>query len=381
MDTTLHGPRVDGGRGLAPPVFVVSTGRCGSTMVSNMIRAHPRMLSVSEFFSSLADGAFLGRTLDGNALLRRLGTPRPVGRMLLRNDLTFDEYLYPLGAASRFGPDDAPPVMGATLPHLTDDPEGLWDELVPAVRARPRDTLAAQYRFVFEWLARRFDKAVWIERSGASLLHVPTLARMFPDARFVHLHRDGRDTAISMRGHHVFRMYALAAGTLRIFGLDPFRPSNWPGTSRWMPAFSRLWFRFFSADRYKARQMDLPLFGWLWSNMVERGTRYLGALPPERVLDLRFESVLRSPSEAMSRFIEFVGPGFADGRWLDRIARLPRRTTPRWTRLDPREHAALADACAPGQRILGYDATVGPQVAGNTSESTNWKPPSPGRGA
>jgi hypothetical protein len=33
-----------------PGVFVVSTGRCGSTMLSNMLRLNPGILSLSEFF-------------------------------------------------------------------------------------------------------------------------------------------------------------------------------------------------------------------------------------------------------------------------------------------------------------------------------------------
>lgn len=138
---------MSGGGDLAPPVFIVGTGRCGSTMLSDMVNLHPRMLSVSEFFASLADTAFRGRMLDGKALYRRLSTLRPVGRTLLKNDLMVGEYLYPLEPDSRFGPDDVPPIMGATLPHLTDDPEGLWDELVPVVRGRRTDALAAQYRF------------------------------------------------------------------------------------------------------------------------------------------------------------------------------------------------------------------------------------------
>lgn len=331
-------------------------------MLSDMVNLHPRMLSVSEFFASLADNAFRGRTLDGKALHHRLSTLRPVGRMLLKNDLIVGEYLYPLGPESRFGPDDVPPIMGATLPHLTDEPEKLWDELVPAVRGRGAYTLASQYRFVFEWLARRFEKDIWIERSGASLFSVPTLARMFPDARFVHIHRDGRDTAMSMQGHHVFRMYALAADLLRNFGLDPFRPFNWPGTSPWMPLFSRFFFRFFSAARYRAKELPLPLFGWLWSNMVVRGTRYLRALPEERVLSLRFETVVRSPQEEMGRFIEFVEPDFADSRWLESVAALPREKAPSWTRLPADEHRRLAKACAPGQRALGYDGSNVPSA-------------------
>ena len=347
-----------GKRTMAAPVFIVSTGRCGSTMLSDMVNLHPRMLSVSEFLSCLADRALVGGSLDGEAMLRRLGTLAPVGKALLRNGLIVSEYLYRFGPGSRFGPDDVPPIMGVTLPHLSADPEALWDELVPAIRSRRRDTLAGHYRHFFEWLARRFERDIWVERSGASLFYLPKLARLFPDARFVHVYRDGRDTAMSMQRHYVFRMYAQVSSMLKNAGLDPFKPANWPGTSPWMPWFTPLRFRFFSAKRFQERKLDLPLFGWLWSNMIERGTGHLAELPPNRVLSMRFESVIESPREEMSRFIDFVGPEFRDAEWLDRVSGLPRRKPPSHLRLAPEEHDRLAAACAPGQRILGYEGTT-----------------------
>lgn len=38
-----------------PPVFIVGTGRCGSTMLSNMLRKHPDVLSLSEFLVAVTD--------------------------------------------------------------------------------------------------------------------------------------------------------------------------------------------------------------------------------------------------------------------------------------------------------------------------------------
>lgn len=324
-------------------------------MISDMVRLHPAMLSLSEFFSSMADMAFLGGSIGGKGLARRLGRPGPAAKAMLRNGLLVDEYLYPLGPGSRFGPEDVPPIMGAALPHLSDDPEVLWDELELVLQARGRAPLNAQYRFVFEWLAGRFGKKIWVERSGASLMVVPTLARLFPDARFVHIFRDGRDTAMSMHGHHLFRLLAIAADSAKKLGLDPFRPVNWPGTSPWRPVFARIMFPFFNGERFRARKLDLPLFGWLWSSMIERGTRYLDALPGDRVLSMRFETVLKSPREEMQRFIDFVGPEFSDSEWLEQVAELPRIRPPSWTRLAPEEHERLAQACARGQEILGYD--------------------------
>ena len=349
----------------AGPVFIVSTGRCGSTMLSDMVRLHPRLLSVSEFFAALAAGDVRDRRLSGEGAFRRLNTTRPAARAFLGSGLKVDEYTYTFGPNSRYTPENVPPIMGSTLPHLTEDHEELWDELAPHLRKRGRDSLMSHYRFVFEWLARRFGKQLWLERSGGSLLLVPVLARHFPDARFVHVFRDGRDTAMSMRGHHAFRAMVLAALGTRKLGLDPFSAFSWPPTSPWVPPVARMQFRFFSAERYLNTRIGLPAFGWFWSNMIERGTRYLEELPPARLLSLRFESMLESPCEEIGRFIDFVGPEFADAAWLKRASNLPRPKPPRWTGLASDEHAALAEACAPGQAILGYKEGMPPLPAHN----------------
>ena len=343
-----------GNRTMAAPVFIVSTGRCGSTMLSDIVNLHPRMLSLSEFLAWMGEKVLVGGSMGGKALLRRFSSVSSGARYLLRNDLVGSNYLYRFGPGSRFGPDDVPPIMGITLPHLSEDPEALWDELVPAVRARKRDTLAGHYRWFFEWLAHRFERDIWIERSGTSLLLVPALARLFPDARFVHIYRDGRDTAMSMQRHITFRVLATGCGLMWKLGLDPFKPANWFGTSRWRPWFIRLTSILFSPKRFQARELPLPVYGWMWSNMIERGTAYLAELPEDQVLPMRYESVLESPRDELSRFIDFVGPEFADADWLDRASELPRNRPPSWLRLTPEEHESLAKACAPGQRILGY---------------------------
>ena len=340
---------------MATPVFIVGTGRCGSTMLSNVVRLHPDMLSVSEFFTSLGSHAFLGRRLTGEAVFRRLGTLPIEGRTMLENGFHLDEFLYRFGPESRYKPHNLPPIMGTTLPHITDAPEGVWDELGSALRRRSRGALADQYRFVFDWLAQRFGKSVWIERSGASLPFVPTLARMFPDVKFVHIHRDGRDTAMSMRRHHFFRWRVLAAERMRRLGIDPLHEFNLPGTSPWVPLLSWLWFKLvFSADRYRSEVIKLSSFGRFWSDMIEHGTASLNALPEDRALTMGYERVLAHPREELTRFVRFVGEDFEDPAWVDAATALVRPQTARWPALDANERRDLAQACEPGQSILGY---------------------------
>ena len=323
-------------------------------MLSNMVKLHPDLLSISEFFTALTSRVFRGRRPTGETVFRRLNSLSPGGKALLTNALIVDEFLYPIGPQARYALGDVPSIMCTTLPHLTDDHERLWDDLAAALRACGRASLAAHYRFIFEWLAARFQKKVWIERSGLSLLFVPTLAEMFPDARFVHLYRDGRDTAISMSRHPYFRLRVQSEELMMKVGIDPYRPFNLLGTSPYIPFFEWFRFQFFTAERYRRTEIALPAFGRFWSRLIVHGVAYLNALPPERVLSMRYETALDSPERELRRFIRFIGPEYENRPWLNAAMALIQPKSPNWTRLSTDEQTQLAAACEPAQTLLGY---------------------------
>ena len=54
-------------------------------------------------------------------------------------------------------------------------------------------------RFFMETTARNQGKKRWAEQTPGHVFHLDTLADKFPDAKFVHMIRDGRDVAISRR--------------------------------------------------------------------------------------------------------------------------------------------------------------------------------------
>src|SRR4029079_14044254 len=45
-----------------------------------------------------------------------------------------------------------------------------------------------------------------VERSGSSIDYLGDLASLYPNARFVHIHRDGHEAALSIRSHPFFRL-------------------------------------------------------------------------------------------------------------------------------------------------------------------------------
>jgi Sulfotransferase family len=339
---------------MRPPVFIVGTGRCGSTMVSSIVRLHPRLLSLSEFFASFAGRAFTLRNPDGEQFWQLLSRLSPIAARMFAKGYTMRELLYDFGPGARFRPDNVPPIICTTLPHLTGDYEALYDELAPIVRSGGRAPLGEHYRFLFEWLCQRFDRDLVVERSGSSLLLVPALARAFPDARFVHLYRDGRDAAISMQRHPFFRLTARFAGFLTRCGLDPFRPPFIYGASRLYAPIETVAFRLFPVETWLDGPMPLETMGAHWSRLVESGVAFLAALPRERVLNLCYEDILVRPRAELARFMAFLGRDFEDATWLEGASAVPQPHASNWRQLPVEQREALTAACRPGLALLGY---------------------------
>ncbi len=66
-----------------------------------------------------------------------------------------------------------------------------------AQRLRPGMSTGAAIAAVFETYANGRGKARWGDKTPLYMQYLPLLERLFPDARFVHLVRDGRDAALS----------------------------------------------------------------------------------------------------------------------------------------------------------------------------------------
>jgi hypothetical protein len=75
--------------------LVLGTGRCGSTALSNIVRAHPMALSVSELFSGLRDHDLSERKLSGAEFWNILSVPSQEDAVGLRGRIKVDEMLYP----------------------------------------------------------------------------------------------------------------------------------------------------------------------------------------------------------------------------------------------------------------------------------------------
>ncbi|WP_437664783.1 sulfotransferase [Sorangium sp. So ce1182] len=338
-----------------PPLFIVGTGRCGSTMLSRLLAQHPDVASLSELYNSLGAGAFPQDPVDGPSLWEALSRPRPHHRIwlqLVEHGIEIDEFRYPRTGLGRFREGGIPPLLTMTLPELSDDPDGLHEELRLFVEALPADRLGAQYCRVFQWLTERVGRRIWVERSGASIGTLPALVNHFPDARFVHIYRDGREAALSASRFPPMRLMAISRVFETRIGKTLFDPISPADARRLPPEMRPLVAAGFDVDAFQRVQIPLKYFGSVWSTQMVHGAAWLAGLPRERVLHLRYESILADPEPALRRLLRFLDPGLPQEAWLAAALPLLRANPLKWPSLPPDERDALEASCARGMTVL-----------------------------
>jgi len=330
--------------------FIVGTGRCGSTLLSRMLATSPAVLGLFEFFTGLDwSKRFTTEPLDGAGFAELITAEQPFVTAVLRRGYEVEEIVYPFDTTGRYRRDDPLPwILVTLLPRLTDDPDSLFDELSAFAAGLPEQPLVDHYHALFGWLAARLDKQVWIERSGSSIEYLASLDEMFPDARFLHIHRDGREVALSMREHHAYR---LPIALMYDAPVDDGTPAS-------KLAAIELHAEPTATDtisRILASRPPAEYFGRYWNDQIVRGHTAAAAIDPARWMDVRFEDLVASPPSVIETIAAFFE--LDDGRWIGEAAGLVRGTPPtRFEGLENGERSRLTDACRPGLELLGRPA-------------------------
>jgi hypothetical protein len=336
--------------------FVVTAGRSGSTALSSILNAHPDVLSLNELFSAVRTTLPLGEVVSARRFWRTLADPHPVFDAMQRGGSGMPEFLYPGLPGSRFDAETTgiPAISMMTLPHLTEDPDAVFDQLGAVLAGRPDATVADHFRHLFSWLATRFGGIVAVERSGMSTATVPWLRRCFPEARFVHLYRDGADSAVSMSGHTGFRLMMLIQD-----GLDLLYPGEIDRPQGWQldPTGLPMELAPFLGDRYdrdRLMGMDLPVarFAAMWSAMVQAGCDALADLPPDRHLPLSYTDLVTEPPRRLRELATFLDIT-PHHDWLARgAATLDPSRSGAASRLPGDQLRQVMECCAPGEARL-----------------------------
>jgi hypothetical protein len=141
--------------------------------------------------------------------------------------------------------------------NIVDDFDAFFDSL-----AEPRlmHLLDGMYRI----RTRPYNAERWGDKGPAYVAHIPALDRIFPDAQFIHMVRDGRDSTVS-------------------------------ALQRWKESMRYL-------DTYYVLKN--------WARNVDAGIEAAKSLAKDRYLEVRYERLVSEPEATLKGICEFLGETF-----------------------------------------------------------------------
>lgn len=317
---------VNAAAGVPPGSFVLGTGRCGSTLVSNALELHPAVLSLSDVFLTLYPFAFPEGALTGPEFWNLISAVHGPGKILLGIGEEPAEFLYPVDGGGRYSRSTGVPrISSVTLPSLSADPDALFDRLADAVPAFARQPVANHYRQLFDLLSTWLGRTRWVERSGGSAIFADELVQTFPAARYVHLRRALGPTARSMSKHAGFRLAALRMEFIGRCGCDVVLGDPVPES---IPAdLEPLLPDRISKRSFAQWDPGIEHFQFIASYLADCITTALLKLPASRVLTMDYEEIVARPADEFTRlgqFLELSNPA----AWALEAARLVRPAQP-----------------------------------------------------
>lgn len=365
FDVSVHS--ADAARPIRGLTFIVTVGRSGSTALSRILTAHPDVLSLNEFYLSMRASSVADQPLSGEQFWRMLAEPHPIFDSMVRGGSAMPEFIYPRLQGTRFDANTTgiPAISMMTLPHLSSDPDGVFDALAAEVPTWPGQTSRMHYEQLFSWLAKHFGGTVVVERSAMSLSSVPWLRETFPDAKFVHLFRNGPDTAVSMSEHTGFRLMALIQDALDLLDLDPERRHS---GLRLDPTaipieLASLVGDTCEVDTLMGQNLPIARFGRMWSELIVTGEAELAHLSADRYLPLSYADLVADTHSSLAQLASFLDVE-VDPKWLECGAGvIDSKYTGASARLSAEELQAVVESCAPGTACLAKHA-VGAETGG-----------------
>jgi hypothetical protein len=206
--------------------FIVARGRSGTTLLRAMFDSHPDMAvpPESHFICQLAS--------------RRARFSRG-GRFFV------DRFTDDLGRHESF------PRWGLAI-----------DDVRGRLRAVSVNDYSEAIRQIFALYAEARGKRRYAEKTPINIMNIPLLATLFPESRFIHLIRDGRDVALSYLDTD--------------FGVD-----------------------------------TVPHAAIYWRRFVREGRRAGRRLGPARYREVRYEELLADPERTLRELCQFVDLPYA----------------------------------------------------------------------
>ena len=301
--------------------FIISNGRCGSTMLSDLIDGHPHTLSAQEFMLCFEEFTHekLKQRVTGEAYWHMMSGPSPEVQLLAGLGIIIPEFRYPDDGRWRGDLGNLPRILHVTLPAASSQPDDLFDLLAVEVPRFPTQSVAEHHLTFLDLLATKTGHRRWVERSGMSTPMLPGLIRAYPTAKFVYLTRDIEANARSMSRHPAFQLMSLQfeirSKRHPDVSFDEFlenRPDYYMETRDLLQ-------EDLSAEMLEERGKQKDRFILLCSFLNKMADKAISDIPPRNLLKVSYEQLVANPVGQLRRLGRFLD--FEDWQdWAEQVA-------------------------------------------------------------
>jgi hypothetical protein len=230
------------------PIFVFGSGRSGTTLLFDLLHAHPDVAWVSRLTDRIP-------SLPQQALLSR-------SRLLRRSPL-FQPSTDAIGTYRH---------CGITVDLLKAKGTSLTEDDVTEESAR-------RLRGVVRAHARAMGKPRFINKSTMNAMRIRMIHRIFPDAYFVHILRNG---------------YAVASSLVRV---------------KWWPD-ADIWWLGTTPRQWQGDQSELAAMNW--KRQVGEILEQKPRIPKGQFVECRYEELLSDPAGLVRRIADHCGLEWSD---------------------------------------------------------------------
>jgi hypothetical protein len=231
----------------------------------------------------------------------------------------------------------------------------------------------------FRIFSKKAKKPIVIDKSPGHAFNIKVIKNIFPEAKWIHILRDGRDvtlsikkewekrrqiveekdfiaffrTALSMLRMQPFLRYRLMAVIFELrssASLNPLKylnKSKWSGNVGWGPRFKgwKEYYRTHSSLEYNATQ---------WRKSVEAVRASWSILPEKDKIEVRYENLLMFPEETLVEILKVLGVE-ASIAFFERIPKLESANFNKWAKeFTAPEIEIIKPILAPMIHELGY---------------------------
>ena len=258
-----------------PVFFVVGQGKSGTGWLKDMLNSHPEVLCRGEgrfFGRSKRREGLIDAAVDNVGMQRRIPPPSS-----LYNAIAESEYLRLWVERS------------------------VWNGRIDAEEHLNNLTRLAIDYFLMSRLSKAQKRLVGDKTPFYGPEDVKEIATVYPEAKVIHIIRDGRDQAVS-RMHHVWNKSTDRSGINELM----------PEEARKRDAFYQNRQAFLDSGEGIFTEERLRNLARSWGITVSSAIRYGQELLGDNYAQVRYEDLLQRPEEEARRLFEFLGANISE---------------------------------------------------------------------